>query len=48
VREIETGVDLQDAVTKADFADWKIIRLYDLNQRANANFVYRVMEEVVF
>jgi glyoxylase-like metal-dependent hydrolase (beta-lactamase superfamily II) len=47
-REIEAGVDLQDAVSKADFADWKAVRLYDLNQRANANFVYREMEEVVF
>ncbi|GMR05601.1 MAG: MBL fold metallo-hydrolase [Gammaproteobacteria bacterium] len=41
---ITNDVDLFEAVKQAEFADWKDIRLYDLNQRTNANFVYRELE----
>jgi hypothetical protein len=41
---IANDVDLFDAVKQAEFADWKGTRLYELNQRNNANFVYRELE----
>lgn len=41
---IAKDIELMQAVDQADFKDWKDIRLYDLNQRANANFVYRELE----
>ncbi len=49
-RAIEEGLDLQDAVDKSveAFADWKEVRLFGLNHRPNANFVYREMEEALF
>ncbi|RMD70033.1 MAG: MBL fold metallo-hydrolase [Gammaproteobacteria bacterium] len=49
-RAIEEGLDLQDAVEASveAFSDWKGVRLFDLNHRANANFVYREMEEALF
>ena len=41
---VDEGMDLQDAVDAARFEDWQKVPLYDLNQRPNANFVYREME----
>jgi len=41
---IADDVDLFDAVKQAQFEDWKDTRLYELNQRNNANFVYRELE----
>lgn len=41
---IAKDIDLSEAVDQADFPDWKDTRLYDLNQRTNANFVYRELE----
>ncbi len=43
-RAVIDGLDLLSAVDRADFADWRSTRLYKLNQRANANFVYREVE----
>ena len=37
-----------DAVDQADFKEWRDTRLYESNQRANANFVYREMEQEFF
>lgn len=45
---VEEGIELQQAVDKADFPDWHETRLYDLNHRSNANFVYREMELELF
>ncbi|MGD8940383.1 MAG: MBL fold metallo-hydrolase [Gammaproteobacteria bacterium] len=45
---VENGVSLLDAVNKADIPAWKNICLYDVNHRANANFVYREMEREYF
>mgnify|MGYP001144187230 CR=1 FL=1 len=45
---VDEGMGLQEAVDKAEFEDWKDVRLYDVNQRANANFVYREMEQAFF
>ena len=47
-RAMADGLDLLDAVDQADFKDWRNIRLYGLNQRANANFVYRELEQENF
>jgi glyoxylase-like metal-dependent hydrolase (beta-lactamase superfamily II) len=41
---IANDVDLFEAVKQAEFKDWKDSRLYELNQRTNANFVYRELE----
>jgi glyoxylase-like metal-dependent hydrolase (beta-lactamase superfamily II) len=43
-RALDEGQDLLTAVEQADFADWRSTRLYELNHRANANFVYRELE----
>jgi glyoxylase-like metal-dependent hydrolase (beta-lactamase superfamily II) len=45
---VESGVSLLDAVNQADLPEWKNTRLYNLNHRANANFVYREMEQEYF
>ncbi len=45
---VENDVPLMDAVDQADFPDWRDTRLYESNQRANANFVYREMEQQFF
>lgn len=45
---VEEMVPLQDAVEQSDFADWRAVRLYRENHRANANFVYREMELLYF
>jgi len=47
-RAVEEGIDLQQAVDRSDFPDWRDTRLYELNHRANANFVYREMELELF
>jgi len=45
---VENGVSLLDAVQQTEFDDWKEVRLYETNQRANAGFVYREMEQAFF
>ncbi len=45
---VEEGVDLKEAVDGSDFPDWHDSRLYELNHRSNANFVYREMELELF
>ena len=45
---VENDTSLMDAVDQADFPDWRDTRLYESNQRANANFVYREMEQQFF
>jgi glyoxylase-like metal-dependent hydrolase (beta-lactamase superfamily II) len=45
---VENGVSLLDATQQTDFDDWKDTRLYEENQRANAGFVYREMEQEFF
>jgi hypothetical protein len=45
---VENGVPLLDATQQTDFEDWKDTRLYEENQRANAAFVYREMEQAYF
>ncbi len=45
---VEAGQSLDEAVDAADFPDWRSERLYDLNHRANANFVYREQEDALF
>lgn len=45
---LDEGVDLQDAVDSIEFEDWKKVRLYGLNHRANVGFVYREMEAAAF
>jgi glyoxylase-like metal-dependent hydrolase (beta-lactamase superfamily II) len=45
---VENGVSMLDAVQSVEFEDWKNIPLYEENQRANANFVYREMEKAYF
>jgi len=41
---IANDIDLMQAVENAEFSDWKNSRLYQLNHRTNANFVYRELE----
>jgi glyoxylase-like metal-dependent hydrolase (beta-lactamase superfamily II) len=45
---VENGVSLLDAVNNADMPAWKNVPLYEPNHRANANFVYREMEQEYF
>lgn len=45
---VENGVSLLDAVNNADMPEWKNVPLYELNHRANANFIYREMEQEYF
>jgi len=47
-KAVEDGVSLPDAVQRVEFPDWQDARLYEQNQRANANFVYREMEKAFF
>jgi glyoxylase-like metal-dependent hydrolase (beta-lactamase superfamily II) len=42
---VEEGVDLDEAVNRAEFPEFKDVRLYNENQRKNANFVYREIEQ---
>jgi hypothetical protein len=45
---VDNGVSLLDAVDKSAMPEWKDTRLYELNHRANANFIYREMEQEYF
>lgn len=45
---IDDGVSMIDAVKSVEFEDWQNVPLYEMNQRANANFVYREMEKIYF
>jgi glyoxylase-like metal-dependent hydrolase (beta-lactamase superfamily II) len=45
---VDNGVSLLDATEHTDFEDWKDVPLYESNQRANAAFVYREMEQAYF
>jgi glyoxylase-like metal-dependent hydrolase (beta-lactamase superfamily II) len=47
-KAVENDVGLFEAVKNVEFEDWKDTRLYEQNQRANANFVYREMEKAYF
>lgn len=47
-KAVEEGISLSDAVQRVEFPDWQGVRLYEQNQRANANFVYREMEKEFF
>ena len=47
-KAVENDIPLLDAVDQADFPDWRDTRLYESNQRANANFIYREMEQQFF
>jgi glyoxylase-like metal-dependent hydrolase (beta-lactamase superfamily II) len=44
LQALTQDIDLFEAVDQANFNDWKDTRLYDLNQRSNASFVYRELE----
>lgn len=45
---IDDGISMLDAVQNVEFEDWQAVPLYEMNQRANANFVYREMEKAYF
>lgn len=45
---VDEGIGLQQAVDNSDFPEWHDTRLYELNHRSNANFVYREMELELF
>lgn len=45
---IDAGIPLEEAADTADFKDWRGVRLYEQNHRANAHFVYREMEQELF
>jgi glyoxylase-like metal-dependent hydrolase (beta-lactamase superfamily II) len=45
---IAKDVELLQAVNQADFKNWQDSRLYKLNHRSNANFVYRELEMETF
>jgi len=45
---IDDGISMHDAVQNVEFEDWQAVPLYEMNQRANANFVYREMEKAYF
>lgn len=45
---VDEGVEMYDAVQGVEFEDWKDTALYEENQRANANFIYREMEQALF
>jgi hypothetical protein len=47
-KAVEDGVSMYDAVQNVEFENWRDSRLYEQNQRANANFVYREMEKEFF
>jgi hypothetical protein len=47
-KAVEQGTGILDAVQNVHFHDWQDTRLYEANQRANANFVYREMEQAFF
>jgi glyoxylase-like metal-dependent hydrolase (beta-lactamase superfamily II) len=45
---VDDGTGMLDAVQSVEFEDWQDVPLYEMNQRANANFVYREMEQAYF
>ena len=45
---VANDIPLMDAVDQAEFEDWRNTPLYETNQRANTNFIYREMEEEFF
>jgi glyoxylase-like metal-dependent hydrolase (beta-lactamase superfamily II) len=45
---VDSGISMLDAVQGVEFEDWQDAPLYEMNQRANANFVYREMEQAYF
>jgi glyoxylase-like metal-dependent hydrolase (beta-lactamase superfamily II) len=45
---IEEDVDLSDALDQAEFDDWRDVRLYQENHRANGSFIYRELEMELF
>ena len=45
---VEDDVSMFDATQAVEFKDWQQVPLYEMNQRANANFVYREMEKAYF
>jgi glyoxylase-like metal-dependent hydrolase (beta-lactamase superfamily II) len=45
---IENDVDLSDALDQAEFDDWREVRLYNENHRANGSFIYRELEQELF
>jgi glyoxylase-like metal-dependent hydrolase (beta-lactamase superfamily II) len=47
-RAVDDGTSMLDAVQNVEFEDWQQVPLYQSNQRANANFVYREMEKAYF
>lgn len=47
-KAIQDGWSLQEAVDQVDFPEWRKVRLYELNHRPNANFVYLEMEQDLF
>ena len=47
-QSVDDGTSMLDAVQSVEFEDWQNVPLYEMNQRANANFVYREMEKAYF
>ena len=47
-KAVDDGVDMYDAVRNVEFSDWKDTYLYEENHRANANYIYREMEQALF
>ncbi|MFO8025324.1 MBL fold metallo-hydrolase [Thiohalophilus sp.] len=45
---VEQGVPMLEAVESSHFEDWEDTRLYEENHRANANYLYREMENAFF
>ena len=45
---VDDGISMLDAVQSVEFEDWQDVPLYEQNQRANANFIYREMEKAYF
>jgi len=47
-KAMQDGLSLQETVDQMDFPEWRKVRLYELNHRPNANFVYLEMEQDLF
>lgn len=45
---IENDIDLSTALDQAEFSDWRNVRLYQENHRANGSFIYRELEMELF
>lgn len=48
IQAIEEDVDLSDALDRSDLEDWRKVRLYEVNHRANGSFIYRELEQELF